>query len=304
MKNLFEQIETIGGEDNTAKIPMLRAVANSSMAKAIGAIRQSARDRQYNSNNPETTSLDERNQVDEQHTDRQAQGEFPPRPDYMLVASKLHAVYDWARTELETLTTSRWNQPMEIEDMLNYMINNSNHLDDVLAKALADAAKVSVEQIKYFDEVQQMREREQMIELRPEILATFNSFKDNGYEGALTELDIIDQHQLGIKAYDSLVKAKDNTLNRALRTRRISELGDIPILEDAIEQMAKWVSSFETKHRSELDEAYENGRNIRTTDDIWVEKQAQARRVEQEIVRAKKQAEIDKAKLLAEVETA
>jgi len=289
MKNLFEQIATIGGEDNTAKIPMLRAITHSAMAKCIGAIRQAARDRRYNTNNPETTSLDERNTNDEAHVDRQEQGEFPARPDYLLVASKLHAVYDWARTELETLTTSRWERPMELEDMLDYMINNSNNLDDVTAQAIADVAKISVEQLKQFDEVQQRQEREQMIELRPEIVATFKGFNDNGYEGALTDIDIIDHHQLAIKSYESLVKAKDNVLVRALRTRRISELGAIPILEDAAEQMAKWVNSFETKHSQALQDAYENGRNLRFVDDIWQERDAAQKKAAKDAVKPAEQ---------------
>src|SRR5690606_29702729 len=99
--------------------------------------------------------------------------------------------------------------------------------------ALADAAKTTVATIERMHELQAQREREQLIEAIPEIILTFNGFGKNGYEDCINELPKVDQHQLGVKVVEAINKARDQVLNRVLRTRRIAELGSVPILEDA-----------------------------------------------------------------------
>lgn len=273
-QSLFDLIESL---DNTARIPALRAIAHSAMAKCIGAIRQHMRELARNTRNEDEPQLDldQRNELDEYvrrdtedayHAEFEAT--FTPPPSPLHEASLLHAVYDWAVSELHTLITSKWDAPLTIEQMLEFMVNKAQKLDPALAKALADAAKTDIKTIERMHELQSQREQEQLIEATPEIIMTFKGFGENGYPGAIEELPKIVQHQLGIKVVEALNKARDQVLTRVLRTRRISELASVPILEDAAKQVSKWVEQFEHQHSDEIREAIDAGRNIRTLEDV------------------------------------
>lgn len=269
-QSLFDLIATF---DNTARVPALRAIVHSAMAKCIGSIRQHIRDESRNVRNDEDlqVGLDQRNETDENMRSdddiKQAMG-FEIQEQPLKRASVFHAVYDWASTELLTLISSKWDAPLTIEQMLEFMINNAQKLDKQLAQALADAAKTDVKTIERMHELQCMREREQLIEAAPEIILTFKGFGENGYAEVIEELPKVDQHQLGVKVVEAINKARDQVLARVLRTRRIAELGSVPILEDAAKQVSAWVEQFERRHREEIREAIENGRNIRTLEDV------------------------------------
>jgi hypothetical protein len=270
-QSLFDVID---GLDNTARVPALRAIVHSTMAKCIGSIRQHIRDQARTVRNDESplTDLDQRNETDENSRSdddiKQAMGFETQSP--LKQASLLHAVYDVAQHELLTISTSKWDIPLTLEQMLQFMINNTPKLDRVLAQALADAAKTDIKTIERMHELQSQREREQLIEAIPEIIQTFNGFGANGYSDAIDEIPKIDQHQLAIKVVESLNKTRDQILARVLRTRRISELGSIPILEDAAKQISTWVEQFERRYGDEFREAIESGRNIRTLEDITI----------------------------------
>lgn len=269
-QTLFDAIEQL---ENTARIPALRSIANSSMAKCIGAIRQHIRDQARNVRNSEDpqVDLDQRNEFDENTRSdddiKKAMGfsiETPP----LKLASQFHAVYDVAAHELLTIGNGKWDAPLTVEQMLEFMVSNTQKLDKQLAQALADAAKCDVKTIERMHELQSQREREQLIEAIPEILMTFKGFGENGYEDAIKDLTPVDQHQLGVKVVEALGKARDQVLNRVLRTRRIAELGSVPILEDAAKQISTWVEQFEHRYGDEIHEAIEAGRNIRTLEDV------------------------------------
>lgn len=268
--SLFDIIETF---DNAARIPALRAITHSAMAKCIGAIRQDIRDRTRIARNEESlqVSLDERNAEDENsrfvEEIANAMG-FSPQESPIMQASLLHAVYDWASTELNTISTSKWNTPLSLDQMLAFMINNTQKLDKVVAQALADAIKTDVKNIERMHELQAQREREQLIEATPEIILTFNGFGENGYVDAMDELPKIAQHQLGVKVVESLNKARDQVLARVLRTRRIADLASVTIIEDAAKQVRKWVTQFEHQYSDEMREAIDAGRYIRTLEDL------------------------------------
>lgn len=270
-QTLFDAIEQL---ENTARIPALRSIAHSSMAKCIGAIRQHIRNEARNVRNSEDPQidLDKRNELDEntraEDEIKQAMGfstETPP----LKLASQFHAVYDLAAYEiLLKVGNSKWDAPLNVEQMLQFMVNNAQKLDKQLAQALADAAKTDVKTIERMHELQAQREREQLIEAIPEILMTFNGFGENGYEDAIKDLPPVAQHQLGVKVVESLNKARDQVLARVLRTRRIAELGSVPILEDAAKQISAWVEQFEHRYNDELQEALDAGQNIRTLEDV------------------------------------
>lgn len=288
-QSLFDVVESL---DNTARVAALRGITHSTMAKCIGAIRQHIRNEARSARNDEEPQidLDRRNTFDEDHrigssTDNIHGGynfneptdagdeakrymgfstEVPP----LKQASVLHAVYDWALSDLRTLSTSKWDAPLTVEQMLEFMTKGTPMLDPVLAQALADAAKTDIKTIERMHEMQSQREQEQLIEATPEILMTFKGFGENGYEESVNDLPKVDQHQLGVKVVESLHKARDQVLSRVLRTRRIADLASVPLIEDAAKQVRSWVEQFESRYGDEIDEAIEAGRNIRTLEDV------------------------------------
>lgn len=265
--------DIVDGLDNAARIPALRSITHSAMAKCIGAIRQHIRDQARNIRNEDEpqVDLDQRNDYDEntraEDEVKRAMG-FSTQVPPLKQASLFHAVYDWADTDLRTLITSQWDAPLTLEQMLKFMTDNAQKLDKGLAQALADAAKTDVKTIERMHELQSQREREQLIEATPEIVLTFKGFGENGYADAIDELPKVVQHQLGIKAVESLNKARDQVLARVLRTRRIGDLASVPIIEDAAKQVSSWVEQFEHRYGDEISEAIDAGRNVRTLEDV------------------------------------
>jgi hypothetical protein len=53
-----------------------------------------------------------------------------------------------------------------------------------------------------------------------------------------------------------------------MRVRKLSELGSIALLEEGVNKMSLWVTEFENRYSTEILEAIEAGRNLRTLDDI------------------------------------
>lgn len=265
--------DIVDGLDNAARIPALRGIMHSAMAKCIGAIRQHIRDQARNTRNEDEpqVDLDQRNDYDEntraEDEVKRAMG-FSTQVPPLKQASLFHAVYDWADTDLRTLITSQWDAPLTLEQMLKFMTDNAQKLDKGLAQALADAAKTNVKTIERMHELQSQREREQLIEATPEIVLTFKGFGENGYADAIDELPKVVQHQLGIKVVESLNKARDQVLARVLRTRRIADLASVPIIDDAAKQVSSWVEKFERRYGDEIREAIDAGRNVRTLEDV------------------------------------
>lgn len=268
-QSLYDVVEAL---DNAARAPALRGIANSSMAKCIGAIRQHIRDQARNTRDYKDpqNSLDKRNEFDEdaraKHERKQAMG-FPTE-NLLEQASLFHAVHDWATTELLTIITNKWDAPLTIEQMLEFMKENASKLDRTLAQALADAVKTNIKTIERMHELQSRREQEQLTEIEPEIVLTFKGFGDNGYAEAIDELPKIVQHQLGVKVVESLNKARNQVLSRVLRTRRIADLGSVPIIEDAAKQVSHWVEQFEKRHSADIQNAIDDGRNVRTLEEV------------------------------------
>ena len=283
-KNLFDVINDL---DNAARIPALRALTHSAMAKCIGAIRQHLREQERTEHQEDSSSftdvapvdrramqdLDMRNQTDENTRSveeiARAMG-FGENVPAIKQASILHAVYDWANCELQTIITSQWDAPLSLDGMLKFMTKKAQPLDKALVKALADAARTDEGTIVKLHELQEMRDREKLKELLPTIVLTFNGFGENGYEDSASDLPTIAQHQMGVKVVESLNKARDNVLMRVMRSHRLVDLASVPLIEEGVKAMTDWVDSFEKLHHVEIGEAIERGMNIRTLDDLRV----------------------------------
>lgn len=269
-QNLFDLVSNF---DNVAQVPALRGIVHSTMAKAIGSIRQHLREQakaQRDDDLPQI-DLDTRNSYDE---DQRAPNDFKEavvgsdaKEAPMFVASRLHAVYDIANDRLQTVLTSKWDSPLTPKAMLSYMIDKAQTLPESVVNALADAAKTTPQVIRTMHELQNRQEREQLRLQAPEILATFGGF-DAGWEDAIDELDPITTHQLGIKVLEALTKARDGVLARVMRTRKVGDLASIPLIEDAIAQTKRWIEDFETTHLEEIQQAVDAGRNIRAIEDV------------------------------------
>ena len=269
-KNIFDVINDL---DNAARIPALRTIVHSSMAKCIGAIRQHLREQERTQRDEESqvTALDQRNGHDENTRSveeiSRAMG-FETDVPAIKQASILHAVYDWADSELQTLITSQWDAPLSLDGMLKFMTEKAQPLDKALVKALADAARTDEKTIMQMHELQEMRDREKLKELLPTIVLTFNGFGKNRDEDSSSELPIIAQHQMGVKLVESLSKARDNVLMRVMRSRRLTDLASIPLIEEGVKAMTDWVNEFEKLHHDEIGEKIERGANVRTLDDL------------------------------------
>ena len=73
---------------------------------------------------------------------------------------------------------------------------------------------------------------------------------------------------MGVKLVEALNKARENVLMRVMRSRRLTDLASIPLIEEGIKAMTDWVNEFEKLHFNEIGEAVERGANIRTLDDL------------------------------------
>lgn len=269
-KNIFDVVAEL---DNAAKIPALRAITHSSMAKCIGSIRQDIRDRTRTERNEDShsNSMDERNGFDEDERSVEqianAMG-FDKQMPPLRQASLFHAVYDWALAQLETCAVTKWDMPLTLDGMLVFMTEKAQGLDEVLVKALAEAAKVEPALIRKMHELQERQDREKLKEALPTIKVTFEGFGENGYEDSINDLPAIAQHQMGIKVVESLTKAKDQVMMRIMRSRRLSDLANIPLIEEGVAEMSKWVKEFEEHHDAELREAVERGVNLRSIEEV------------------------------------
>lgn len=268
--NIFDVINDL---DNAARIPALRALTHSAMAKCIGAIRQHLREQERTERDEEAqaNTLDQRNDHDENTRSMEELSRvmgFETDVPTIKQASILHAVYDWANDELQTLITSQWDAPLSLDGMLKFMTKKAQPLDKALVKALADAARTDEKTIMQLHELQEMRDREKLKELLPTIVLTFNGFGENGYEDSAMDLPVIAQHQMGVKLVEALNKARDNVLMRVMRSRRLTDLASVPLIEEGIKAMTDWVNEFEKLHHVEIGEKIERGMNVRTLDDL------------------------------------
>jgi len=264
--------DLVEGFNNEARIPALKAIVHSSLARCIGHIRQHMRNQALAARDEDVpqVDLDARNSHDENFrapNDISEELGFQTPVPPMRLASAMHAVYELANADLQTLATSKWDNALSVEQMLEFMIDKADVLDPITAEALAKAVKTDVKHIEKLHDLQNQRERELLKEAKPEILATFHGFGSNGYAEALDDVPPFDQHQMAVKVAGALGKARDQTLMRVLRSRRLSDLGAIPIIEDALEQTRTWVSRFETKYADVLQEAADAGRTVHSLED-------------------------------------
>lgn len=272
--NLLKLFELVESLPNEAAIPAYRSIANSTLARGIGAIRSKLRQEARLERDAESdiASIDQRMTLDDLAAGtpeevRLTMG-FAEPVDFTKQARLYHAIHDEAITRLHTLTDSKWDEPMGFDLMADFMVNKAQTLDPRLVEVLATAAQTTPEAIKQMHELQSMREREQLKLQLPAIKTEWDGFSGEGYASAVEELDVVSQLALGVKLVVALGKAKDNVLNRVMRTRRISELSQIPLIDASIKEVRTWVEAFEKEHAEALGDALEAGRSVPTLDEV------------------------------------
>ena len=278
-KNIFDVINSL---DNAACIPALRTVTHSAMAKCIGAIRQHLRKQERTERDEEAqaTALDQRNDTDENTrsiAELQDAAGFTVAMPPMQLASAWHQLYTEALGALNSKITNRFDAPLDLDSMLKFMTERSQPLDEATVKALAEIIKCDEKTIREMHELQDRQDRERMKAMAPAIKAIFEGLtvnphdfaefsNDDAFDG-WDRLPMVAKHQLGIKLVEALTKAKNQVMLRVMRSRKLTDLGSIPLIEDGINQMTEWVNEFEKIHYDEIGEAIDQGANLRTLED-------------------------------------
>lgn len=270
--NLFD---TINEMDPIAKVAAFRSICNSSLARAIGAARQAIRERERTERQDEAetgvSSSDQRTGHDEDarvgDEVKKVMG-FETVESPELMVSRWMAVWDTAAVELKTLDVSKWQQPMTVKEMLRLMLSDTTNVPKHIVEALVKATGLTEKVIREIAEVQARNDRANLERVIPEIIQMIESVGDNGYDDSVENIGVVNQYRLYVKVVEGLMKARDKAIARIASSRSLKQLGDIPLVDDAIEIARKHCEAFEDEYREEIGEAIERGMNIQTLEDL------------------------------------
>lgn len=282
--------DTVLEFDPVARIPALRSIAHTALGQSIGFIRNHMREeaRRVRMDDPtedslinsKMLSLDQRNSIDE---DDRANDDTKKAMGFIVNDTPLHtagitaAVYGNAVEDIASYSNSPWDTPMGMEQMLQFLATISNTADPEFLSLMASAIKVDIKVLEHAQELVERDERAKLIRDIPEIVSIFNSFNGNGYPDAWDDLPLLTRHQQGVKTVRGLLKAKDKMILRIMKSRRLSELASIPLIDDGITQVQAWVNDFEHQFKDELSAAIDAGRNLLTVDDVIIEHNKKAK---------------------------
>lgn len=283
MKNvtIFELIADL--DNRTAQVSAFKSLAHGCMTRAIFAIQSHMRQTQRGSvlrdGSQFEPTADLRNTMDGDFNREEAVTRdfgFEQQVSHIERATALIECYLYAREAVEVIALTPFDVPMSVADMLDFFINNQRGLSPEILSLLAEEIGCDPRDIIKLKELENQRTRDELIEARSEILATFEGIysarvsyhADGDLRDPSDKLDTLTHHQLAIKVAEGLKKAQNQVLVRIMRTNRITDLGDIRLLKDALAEVSKWVAQFEKRHMPELADAMEQGRSVRTLADI------------------------------------
>lgn len=274
--NIFNAIDTL---DHDARIAALRSLIHSCYSRGIGALRahlnqEQRKSRQELDPNEEQLSVDVRNMVD-QISERDAPVGLEGFPNQLELAQKLANLACYADIELQTLTPSAYEQPMDFAAMLKYMTDRPRKVDPALAKAVADHlyranhVKIDVERIVKLVEVNDNADRLRLLEQAPDIIALWgdltvadSSFGKYAEPTCIDDLDLQTKLGLIIKTINGVKRTSERTLVNVLRMRRISDLSKVTVLDDAVRELTEQLREFEQRNAGEIQALIDAGRNI------------------------------------------
>lgn len=259
----MKALNTIDTFDKVAKTAALRAVANSALARAISTARAQLRAEEVHAREG-WKALDERNSRDEElRYQRDADEAFGfAHADYPAQIEALMGLYEHCCSDIGD--GSKWDLPMSMEQMLDFFVERAERADPTMVEVLAKTLKAREEDIRRLAEVSAQEERTKLLEQIPSIKAMLSGYVPHN----APDVDPVSEHQITLKVVEALGKAKERTLLRIIRSRKLTLLGDIPLLDDAIAQMREVVKDLEVQHEVELQEALDAGRSVRTLEDV------------------------------------
>lgn len=259
----MKALNTIENFDKTTKTVALRAIANSALARAISTARAQLRAEEVHAREG-WKALDERNSRDEEiRYQRDADEAFGfAHTDYPAQIETLMGLYEHCCSAIGD--GSKWDLPMSMEQMLDFFVERAERADPTMIEVLAKTLKAREEDIRRLAEVSAQEERTKLIEQMPSIKSMLAGHSPNDS----ASVDPVSEHQITLKVVEALGKAKERTLLRIIRSRKLTLLGDIPLLDDAIAQMREVVKQLESQYEVELQEALDAGRSVRTLEDV------------------------------------
>lgn len=270
--NLFDTIQKM---DPIARVAAFRAICNSSLARAIGSARQAIRERERTERQDEAEvgvlSQDQRNAHDENarvgDEVKKLMG-FETTDSPELMCSRWMAIWDTCNNDLKTLDVLKWQQPMTVKEMLRLMLSDTTNVPKHIVEALVKATGLSEASIREIAEIQAKNDRANLERVIPEIIQMIESAGDNGYDDSIETIGPVNHYRLYVKTVEGLMKARDRAIARIAASRSLKQLGDIPLVDDAIEIARRDCELFEDHYREEIGEAIERGVNIQTLEDL------------------------------------
>lgn len=265
-----------------ARLPVLRKLTNSTIAATFGAIRQHLREEAKRvRDESRMESVDNRTELDEfargqEHTDQVTEDMGHVVEEKPLQrAQKLFAVFCWANAACRTDADSVYDEPLTPEGMLQFQIERTALPNEAILKQWADAANCTIDDIKKMKTSLMEEERTALLRDKPAMLSTFNSFGDWAHAGeefdgedAVTNLEPLQQYQLGVKALTGLIEGYNKLLQNAMRRNDVAGLSQRPIILAEIHALTPALKEFETKVKDDILRAGEAGRRVNTLDDL------------------------------------
>ena len=279
MKNLFDVIESM--DSRVAQVAALKAVAHGCLSRIIFGITSDVAYREREQLSEQTN--DKRNAIDGDFGRSWAIEKdfgFEQRQDPMIRIHALTSIWFAAQERCSTLALTPYDVPMSPERMVEFFLNNSQSLDKEVLNMLAEAINADPADLMRLKEVQASQEKERLKNAVGEIKAHFEAATSGERLGTsadwmelvgsdiFTSVSMLDHHQLAVKVVEFTKKAKDSVLMRVLRTNRISDIGDIKLLDEGIQAVSIFIRQLERTNSDEFAQLIEDGRSFKTLADV------------------------------------
>lgn len=264
-----------------AQLPAYRAVTNSTLGGCIAAIRGHLREaKQKLRDEIHNDGLDKRNEIDEYIRSQEAADETLEDMGINVEiapierAEKLFDVFCWSNAAARSMAYNQYEEPLTLEGMLLFQLSKSNIPNNTILAAWAEAAGCTIDQIRNVKAEMEKSDRAALLRDKPEIISTFRSFGDYEHAGeefdgedAVTNLTVVQQHQLACKVLNGLWTGYCNILKQAMRRNTVEGLAARPIIKDEIAKLIPTIKEFEKSIADELAAEGEAGRRYNTLGD-------------------------------------
>lgn len=253
--------------DNVVRVAVLRGIANSALFKAIFATRAHLRNELKNARKlPEHAALDERNEQDENARFADLFGDDNVRMAPEDRAQLMFRIHAELRDQIFGFSMSAFDAPQTLRNALQRMWQDTHKPDTGMLKEVAALAGVSVDEIQQFDGIARSNERAALERDIPQIIEM--QTRAGNEDVTWSDLPPAEAYTLLVAGLSSLKRQIDNTLQRAVAYRRMTELADIPLLKAGLEQLMEIAREFEHENIEAIKYEIDSGMRIKTLDDL------------------------------------